>query len=177
LQFDLDEILVMVSKTPPHKNKDDVTNEMHRVNMVKLAIEPYSYLKYSDFELKREGNIYTADTLTMLKEQHPSDHYFFIIGGDSLINLDKWYHPEVILEKCTLIAALREGVSNNEFNEKTLSLNEKYLSYDPDIRTLYTNPIDVSSTDIRTNIRKNIDLAQFLPDKVYKYIIDNKLYN
>ena len=25
LQFDLDEILVMVSKTPPHKNKDDVT--------------------------------------------------------------------------------------------------------------------------------------------------------
>lgn len=52
--------------------------------MVKLAIASVSYFVYSDFELKREGNTYTAQTLTLLREAYPQHEFYFIIGADSL---------------------------------------------------------------------------------------------
>ena len=59
-QFGLDEIWFMLSGHPPHKKGRLVTEGKEREDMVKLAIASVPYFVYSDFELKREGNTYTA---------------------------------------------------------------------------------------------------------------------
>ena len=78
-QMALDEIWFMPSGHPPHKKSRLVTQGKEREDMVKLAIASVSYFVYSDFELKREGNTYTAQTLTLLREAYPQHEFYFMI--------------------------------------------------------------------------------------------------
>ena len=41
---------------------------------------------------------------------------------------------------------------------------------------LYNHTIDISSTNIRNKLQQNIGITILVPNKVEKYIYDNKLY-
>ena len=77
-QFKLDQIWFMPSSLPPHKRAQKVTEGTERQDMVKLAIRDYPWFQYSDFEFRRHGNSYTAQTLMLLKEAYPHDKFYFI---------------------------------------------------------------------------------------------------
>ena len=89
-QHNLDKVWIMVSPNPPHKAGTTIVDVTDRNNMVKAAIEPYDFMEFSDYEQRRVGFIYTAETLTLLKKDYPENEYYFIIGGDSLENIEKW---------------------------------------------------------------------------------------
>ena len=167
-QHNLDKVWIMVSPNPPHKAGTTIVDVTHRNNMAKAAIEPYDFMEFSDYEQRREGFIYTAETLTLLKKDFPENEYYFIIGGDSLENIEKWYHPEIVLANCVLLAAGRDDL----FNEALIArINELNAKYNADIRLVKMQPMDVSSTEIRAGDFDDI------PDSVRSYIYDNKLYN
>lgn len=166
-QHNLDKVWIMVSPNPPHKAGTTIVDVSHRNNMVIKAIEPYEYLEFSDYEQRREGFIYTAETLTLLKKDYPENEYYFIIGGDSLENIEKWYHPEIVLANCILLAAGRDDLFNVALINRIDELNEKYNA---DIRMVKMTPMDVSSTEIRAGDFDDI------PDSVRKYIEENHLY-
>ena len=166
-QHNLDKIWIMVSPNPPHKAGTSIVDVTHRNNMAKIAIEPYEYMEFSDFEQKRDGYIYTAETLTLLKKEHPENEYYFIVGGDSLDNIEKWYHPEVVLANCILLAAGRDEMFDTALINRINELNEKYKA---DIRMIKMQPMDVSSTEIRAGDFDDI------PESVRKYIDENQLY-
>lgn len=175
-EYDLDKIWFMVSKKPPHKKNRIITDNIHRINMVKLAIKDYPFMEFSDFEMQREGYIYTADTLTLLTNQNPDDKYFFIVGGDSIRDFDTWYHPEIILSKSTIIAATRDEVNDIIYDNIIDELLNKYSMVHPDIRKLKINPISVSSSDIRAKFYHDNSIKQYLDKNVIKYIEENNLY-
>ena len=166
-QHNLDKVWIMVSPNPPHKAGTTIVDVTHRNNMVKVAIEPYSFMELSTYEQRREGYIYTAETLTLLKKDYPENEYYFIIGGDSLENIEKWYHPEIVLANCILLAAGRDDLFNEALISRINELNEKYNA---DIRMVKMQPMDVSSTEIRAGDFDDI------PDSVRKYIKENQLY-
>lgn len=166
-QHNLDKVWIMVSPNPPHKAGTTIVDVTHRNNMVKVAIEPYSFMELSTYEQRREGYIYTAETLTLLKKDYPENEYYFIIGGDSLENIEKWYHPEIVLANCILLAAGRDDLFNEALISRINELNEKYNA---DIRMVKMQPMDVSSTEIRAGDFDDI------PDSVRKYINENQLY-
>ena len=166
-QHNLDKVWIMVSPNPPHKAGTTIVDVTHRNNMVKVAIEPYSFMELSTYEQRREGYIYTAETLTLLKKDYPENEYYFIIGGDSLENIEKWYHPEIVLANCILLAAGRDDFFNEALISRINELNEKYNA---DIRMVKMQPMDVSSTEIRAGEFDDI------PDSVRKYIKENQLY-
>ena len=166
-QYGLEKVLIMVSPNPPHKAGKVIADVSHRNTMVKLAIEPYEYMEFSDFEQKRDGYIYTAETLTLLKKEYPEYEYYFVIGGDSLANIEKWYHPEVVLANCILLAAGRDEIFDTALINRIDELNEKYKA---DIRMIKMQPMDVSSTEIRAGDFDDI------PESVRKYIDENQLY-
>ena len=166
-QHNLDKVWIMVSPNPPHKAGTTIVDVTHRNNMVKVAIEPYSFMELSTYEQRREGYIYTAETLTLLKKDYPENEYYFIIGGDSLENIEKWYHPEIVLANCILLAAGRDDLFNEALISRINELNEKYNA---DIRMVKMQPMDVSSTEIRAGDFDDI------PDSVGKYIKENQLY-
>ena len=126
-QFKLDEIWFMPSGHPPHKKSRLVTQGKEREDMVKLAIASVPYFVYSDFELKREGNTYTAQTLTLLREAYPQHEFYFIIGADSLYEIEQWYHPELVIKQAVLLAAARPYEKEHpNFEKQVKYLQEKF---------------------------------------------------
>ncbi len=166
-QYNLEKVLLMVSPNPPHKAGKVIADVSHRNAMVKLAIEGYDFLEFSDYEQHREGLIYTAETLTLLRQAYPDNHYFFIVGGDSIADLEKWYHPEIVLSNCTLLAAGRDELFDDKLLAKIEELNTKYNA---DIRPVKLPYMDISSTDVRAGDLDDVSEA------VADYIRENDLY-
>lgn len=165
-----DEVWFMPNGNPPHKDDENILDKEHRVNMVKLAIEGYDRFKFCDAEVKREGYSYLVDTLKELCESY--DHeFYFILGADSLEYIEKWYNFEDYAKYCKFLAFGRTGSGNVEEIAKHLS--DKYSFYITCVDMPY---VDISSTDIRNLLKTGKSTVDFLPEKVYNYILDNELY-
>ena len=106
-QYGLDEVWFMPSKIPPHKDSREIVSEEHRSRMIQFAIDDYKHFLLSDMELKREGVTYTCETLQQCLNEFPEDHFYFILGGDSLCDFEKWCHPEKIARMCTILSVSR----------------------------------------------------------------------
>ena len=106
-EYRLDQVWYMPSGQPPHKRDHDITDVKDRLAMVELAIRHDPDFLLSDFETSREGNTYTAQTLRLLKEAYPQHEFFFIIGADSLYEIEYWYHPEKIIGVVPILVADR----------------------------------------------------------------------
>ncbi|MCQ2513342.1 MAG: nicotinate-nucleotide adenylyltransferase, partial [Lachnospiraceae bacterium] len=106
-RFHLDKVLIMPAGDPYFKDLDKVGADLHRAEMTKIAIWDNPHFEYSDLELKREGNTYTVDTLRILHEEYPNDELFFIIGSDTLYQMEKWNRPEEIFSLATFLTSTR----------------------------------------------------------------------
>lgn len=165
----LDQVLFMTSATPPHKYFT-VTPAEVRHRMVSLATEGYNKICPFDFELKRDGFSYTAQTLEALKELYPDDKLFFIMGADSLRDFHRWRNPEKIVSLATLIIYPRRGVKLFRVAENVKSM------FDADIKLLNAPIMEISSTDIRDRINEGKPVDFFIPKSVYDEIKKENLY-
>ena len=174
-QQDLDKILFMPSKNPPHKKDKSILPENERAVMVKLAVSEYDKFVFSDFELQRKGTTYTADTLRLLQEENPDDNYYFIMGADSLLYLDKWYRPQEILKRAVILAIGRDGSTPDELKEKRKEIIKQYDK--ADIRFVHMRQMDISSSMIREGIAHGENMEKYLDKEVWNYINENGLYD
>lgn len=173
-EYQLDEVWYMPAKQPPHKKTRFVTAAKHRCNMVKLALEDHPGLRLSDFELHRNGISYTAQTVLSLKEQYPDHQFYFIIGADSLFELEQWYQPEVILRTVYLLVADRPYQHKSMLIEPKINYyKEKYQAR---IGVLHSGLVDISSSDIRKERAQNHSISAYVPAKVEEYMMAHKLY-
>ena len=172
-EFGLDKVLYMPSGQPPHKKGRRITSSEERADMVKLAIAPYTQFCFSDFEIKRQGNTYTAQTLTLLKDLHPETEYYFIIGADSLFQILNWYHPEDIFKRAVLLAAARNHTPDALLTERICYLKENYGA---DIRLLHSPNVDISSEELRRRIGSGQPISDYVCRDVEAYIAENGLY-
>lgn len=174
-EYGLDQIWYMPSGRPPHKTDHKVTDIKDRCEMTKLAIRQYPYFVFSDFEVSLCGNSYTARTLELLKEKYPENTFYFIVGADSLYQIESWYHPELVMKQAALLVAGRE------YEHSHLSIEEQieYLvqSYAARIYRLHCPEMDVSSAQLREMIRKGESISRYLPPSVEKYISTHRLYS
>ena len=173
-QYGLDRIWFMPSGHPPHKSAQKVTDGAIRLEMVRLAVETIPWFAVSDFELRREGNTYTAQTLRLLKEAYPEHIFYFIIGADSLYQLESWFHPEEVMKQAVLLAAVRPYEQEHpDFETQIHYLQKKYGAR---IGALQFNEMDVSSEDIRNAAANGTLNGDCIPAPVERYIRLHGLY-
>ena len=175
-EYQLDQVWFMPSGQPPHKKDHPVTEANVRWEMTKLALEAQKEHAFflSDFEIQRPGNTYTAQTLTLLKKQYPKHCFYFIIGADSLYEIEHWYHPEQVMEQAVLLVADREyDVVHPKLEKQITYLKKKYHA---DIFRLHCREVSISSEEIREMAAKGKSLNGVLPDAVRDYIEKNQLY-
>lgn len=192
-QYHLNEIWFMPNHIPAYKSEDIIISGEDRLAMVKLAIKDFPNFIASDFELKREGNTYTAETLELLKQKYPTDTFYFIMGADSLFQFDKWKDSEKIPQYAILLVAPRDGKSVTGIEQRIKELNTQYCR--DCFHLLQCKEIPCSSSSIREAFYQNTlgskrispnlpdrkkdnnDVSlQYLPDLVYKYITEKHLY-
>lgn len=174
-EYGLDEIWYLPSRIPPHKKDHAITPAQDRCAMIQAAIRPYPYFFLSDFELKRTGgNTYTADTLRLLKEAYPEDVFYFIVGADSVYEMEKWYQPDYVLQNVIFLAADREYKAFAGTLEEQISyLTEKYGAR---IYRLHCQMMEVASAQIRALIKAGGGTEELLLPSVRNYIEQHGLY-
>lgn len=170
-QFDFEEILLIPTNRPPHKESGDLASNADRMNMLRLVFEKYHFLKPSDIEFRLGGKSYTINTIEALEKEEKADRYF-IIGSDMLLTFDKWKDYREILKRVTIIAACRH---EDEF-ERLFKKRESFGELKERIKLIKINVFEVSSTEIRDRIKSGEDLSELLEPEVYSYIKTNGLY-
>lgn len=176
-QYGLAEVWLMPSKLPPHKPHFAILPEKHRLAMTELAAKTNKRFVVSDFELLREGLTYTADTLELLTREYPDCRFYFIVGGDSLVNFFSWRQPERILKLAALLGAGRAGIGAEAITAAAEALRKAVPGAEIGIVQLSDYP--VSSKEIRraffTGEAERV--RPFLPEAVYRYLTENRLFS
>ncbi len=173
-QYDLDEVVFMPTGISPHKEKQHITDSVHRCEMTRLAIADNPRFSLSTLEIQTAGTDYTYRTLEKLKELYPDKELYFIMGGDSLREFEKWRNPDRILKAANLLAAIRDNVEGEAFQEQMNHL--KRLFQTDGIYSLSTPNFTVSSRKIRSLVRQGQTIRYMVPEPVRIYILEHGLY-
>ncbi len=171
--YQLDEIMFVPSGTPWLKDSTKVLSKNKRVHMTGIAIEDNTNFALSTIEIDREGNSYSYETVEELKKQQPDTEFYFILGADSVLEIEKWKYPDRLMSECILLAAVRDECDREGLQKQIAYLEEKYKA---DIRILPAKRLDISSTDIRSRIAEGKSVRYMLPDQVIQFIEKNHLY-
>ena len=175
-QVELDVLYVMPVYQPPHKNIFSGTNVDSRLEMAKIAFSSLSNkVLVSDLEIKREGRSYTAETIKQIKSQISDAEIYFLCGTDMILTMDSWYQPEYIFENATIVYIRRENdiYITGQIAKKCSIYKSKFNA---NIISITANAIEASSTEIRDAIVNSNGEIPFITAEIYKYIIENKLY-
>lgn len=172
-QSGLNKILFVPSGLPYMKDCRQVLPGKIRTRMTELAIQNNPFFAVSTIEVDREGRTYTYETLETLHGQNPDTEYYFILGADSLWNIETWKYPERIFAACHILAAVRDEKSLEDMEKQSLYLKKTYHA---DIELLRTGHMEISSSAIRNLCKEEKSIRYLVPEAVYDYIIQNKLY-
>lgn len=171
-EFDLGQVLFIPSGNPPHKRELDIAGAEHRYNMLLHACEDVRFVP-SRIELDREGYSYSVDTLRELRAQYPADtELFFIVGGDTLYDLENWKDSRSVMGLCQFIAFRRDDIDSERVQQAASRLNSAGAN------VLISRNIvpDISSTIIRNKAALGEPLDDYVPASVERYINQYRVY-
>jgi nicotinate-nucleotide adenylyltransferase len=186
----LSKVLFIPSGLAPHKNI--VLENKHRVEMLNLALNPYTNFFTDDREIKKNQSdlkpSYTIETLQSLIIEKKEDQAFcFLMGSDAFLNLESWHLWNELFNYChILIVERRESpiivdqltsALKKEWRERiTQNIEDLRGSSYGLIMTKKFEYIDISSSQIRDAIYSNKNLTDLLPAAVADYINLHGLY-
>lgn len=173
-EFGLGEISFLPLGTPPHKRDDFVASVQHRLEMIKIAIADEKRFTLSTLETDRKGYTYTVDTLELLARSQTQKAYYYIIGADTLFELENWRNYERVFILTDFICILRPGQDVAKVRKHANKLNERYGNK---IHLANECGPSISSSHIRTQIYANKLTDGLVPRKVAQYIIQHRVYN
>lgn len=172
--FGLDEIWFLPNGNPPHKQTEEGKKALHnRIEMVRLAIQEKPYFKLCLHEAKETEHSYTYRTMQELNDLYPEHKFYFILGADSLFEIETWKYFREIFPTCTILAAMRDDKNVEAMLKQMSYLKERYGAC---IELLRAPLLEISSTSIRNRAFRSLSVYYLVPDTVAKYIQDNHLY-
>lgn len=178
---DIQQVWFVVSPHNPLKEKKTLLSDTHRLRLVREAIADDTRFKASNIEFKLPQPSYTINTLAYLKEKYPAKQFALIIGADNLQTFHKWKNYQEILKQYELYVYPRHNYSPSPSRLREALWRSKVESPvvkpdHPKVK-LTTAPImEISSTFIREAIRDKKDIRHYLPEAVYKYIVEMHFY-
>jgi nicotinate-nucleotide adenylyltransferase len=163
---DLDQIWMVVTPHNPHKKKNTLLDDHHRLEMVHLATENFPKIQPSDIEFKLTQPNYTVNTLAHLQEKFPKYEFSLIMGEDNLNSLHKWKNYEVILQNHDVYVYPRLNSGD---------IDEQFINHS-NIHKINAPIVELSSTFIRQSIKNGKNVVPMLPNKVWEYVEHNLFY-
>ena len=169
----LDKMIFIPCAIPPHKPNLEIPSGEHRLNMVRLAIGENERFSVSDIEIEAGGKSYTAKTLETLEKIYPDDRLCFIVGADSLCEMENWFCPGEIFKRAEIVVAMRGGMKERFLDAAIDLLRQKYNA---DITKISMTEMEISSSEIRDRIRKGESIADMVNKEVIDYIEKTQIY-
>lgn len=170
-ELDLEGVLFVPARVPPHKQGQAVTDARHRLRMVELAIAGRTGFRVSDLEFHREGPSYTVDTAEVLTGELGADPWF-ILSVEQLWALPGWSRPQRLLELVRIAAVPRPGVSLPD----PAWFTQQFPGSEARFRVLDGPQLRHSSSEIRHLVAGGESVTHLVPDAVERYIREHGLY-
>ena len=190
----LHQIIFIPTGDPPHKPANSLAPAHHRLQMVKLATEPFEPFVVDDREALSPTVSYSIDTITRLKHTFPhGTELGFIIGLDAFVEFPSWKQATHVLELCHVIVCSRPGFTFTQLHSLDFlppSPLTKLQSLDQQTTTrldiplpsgnrmtlLSLPPCEISASHIREQIALKHQIEHWLPPAVESYIIQHNVY-
>jgi nicotinate-nucleotide adenylyltransferase len=170
-QLELEQVLLMTTGVPPHKEITDDPGAPKRLELTKLAAEAGEDVEASSLEVERDGPSYTYRTLELLSEREPERELVLLMGSDMAASLESWREPERIVELSRLGVVPREGTEMDEVRATLERLGAA------DRAEIIEMPVcGVSSTLIRERAAAGRPLRHLVPEPVARVIAAEGLY-
>lgn len=169
-------VTLIPSASPPHKQCRVLSPPADRLAMCRLAIADDPQFEVSDWELGQPGPNYTLNTVAHFRAAHgPAVELCWLIGMDSLLELETWYHATELVGACTIVTAARPGYAPPEAARLGRCFSaaqcERLLQ-----QVIESPRIDISGTDIRARVRAGRSIRHLVPEAVRGYIAEHGLY-
>ncbi len=167
---DLEEVWLVVTPHNPHKKRNTLLEDTHRLAMVRIAVEDYPKLEASTIEFNLPQPNFTVNTLAVLEEKYPEHSFSLIMGEDNLRNLHKWKNYEVILDRHPIYVYPR---ATKDPIDKTI-----HSPFDGGrgVLKIAAPIIQISATFIRKNIASGKNVRPLLPQNVWEYLDEMNFY-
>lgn len=169
--LDLDKIYVLPNSNPPHKLENKKTALNLRLEMVNETIKDNPKLEINDYDYRDNEIHYTFNTINYFKKSYPNDEFFFIMGEDSFLDIEKWKNYKEILKENLIIF---KRYSNKNFS--LISKINQVRKYNKNIYLIDNIALDISSTLIRNLVKENKSIRYLVNDEVINIIKEEKLY-
>ena len=172
-QMWLDILYIIPAAIPPHKEMEKPVDPAHRLEMCRLAFGSMEGVYVSDMEIARGGKSYTVDTLRELSGE--DRRLFLLCGTDMMLTLDTWRSPEEIFKLCYPVYIRRDN--DRSLDEPIVKkIAEYHQKYGKVVRRIVTEPLELSSHDVREAIALEKSLKDMVPATVEAYIREHRLY-
>jgi nicotinate-nucleotide adenylyltransferase len=143
-----------------------LTPALHRMAMLRLALQHEPRFVLDAIEVDRQGASYTIDTVRELSAAHPNTEWFLLIGQDQHAGLHTWREWQSLLQQVQLAVAQRPG--------EIRPLDAQVM------RTPHHSVplpmLDISATDIRHRVATGQDISALVSPEVARYIETHGLY-
>ena len=169
----LTKVLFVPSNISYMKDQTDLVSAADRIAMVELAITEYPDFILSEVDIERGGNSYSHETIADIREQYPDAELYFIVGADTLCQMETWRNPQDIFDQAVILVAYRSGESAEHLQEKIHELEKDYHAR---ILLIAVDRVDISSSEIREAVRTGQSFDEMVPEAVREYVIRHKLY-
>lgn len=128
---------------------------IHRFEMCRIMADNWKIDSVKVLETEKEINSgFTIDIVRHLQNLNPGFNFYLFIGADNWNKRDKWKEFDQLERLCKKIIVTGRG--NDTVDGFSLP--------------------DISSTQIKEMIQKDLDPSPLLPDGIMQYIKDHNLY-
>ena len=162
----LDELWILLTPDPPHKQNQALSDYEARLELLKRAFSEAEKIKLSSVENSLPRPTYTLQTVRHLKETYPEYRFYLCIGSDSMAKFSSWYRYREILQLVELLVARRPGEKPST-DDAEIAENSTFIGHEP---------VNISSTEIRERIGRGEAIDELVPHQVEEHILEKALY-
>jgi nicotinate-nucleotide adenylyltransferase len=167
----LERVLFFPNNMPaPILNKSTPSTGEVRLHLIELAIADNPHFQSSRVELDRPGPSFAVDTVAILQQEYSRGELHYIVGADSMNEIQKWHRADELFERCFFIAASRPG-----FDLQTAQQNLSPAQLER-VMFLDVPGLHIASRDLRKRFREDLPTRYLLPESVRMEIEKLKLY-
>ena len=176
-----DEIKVIPNGQPPHRTS--VCSNNDRLEMVYLAFKGINQISVDEREIHRGGPSYAIHTAREILEEYHQDNIIWIMGSDAFSEIDTWFEWEDFLNIINILVMARLGSEIDSTSMAGTLILERQTSNIDDlshgagkILIVDIDPINISSTQVRSNLAAGETVNELILEDVSDYIDSGKLY-
>jgi nicotinate-nucleotide adenylyltransferase len=151
----IDRLILVPAGQPLLRENSPIASGADRRKMCQLAVSTLpshisEHVEVNPIEILREGPSYAIDTVEAVRNAHPDDEIFLIMGSDAYSKIDQWHRAEDLHKLASISCINRPG----------------FAQHGIDISAL-----DFSASEVRAGSSADV------PEIVSAFIRENKLYD